>query len=87
MFIHWNAVFVPNVSNLTNTQLHNLQNNYILAVLNKMGFPCTYSQAVVIGPTTHGGIGSIDLQIEQGIMIINKIMRITRTPGRDQDIL
>ena len=40
------------------------------SVSNKMGFPCTYLQAVVFSPVTHGGIGSIDLRIEQSIMII-----------------
>ena len=68
--IHWNARFVVSivfplgVSHLTNTQLHNLQKKYIPTVLNKMGVPRTYLQAVVFGPTTHEGIGSIDLQIE-----------------------
>ena len=52
-----------------------------------MGFPCTYLQAVVISLATHGGIGSINLRIEQGIMIVTEIMRILRTPGHGQDIL
>ena len=52
-----------------------------------MGFPFTYPQAVVFGPATHGWIGSIDLRIEQRIMIITEIMRTLRTPGYGQDIL
>ena len=52
-----------------------------------MGFPYTYPQAVVFGPATYGGIGSIDLRIEQGIMIVTEIMRTLRTPGYSQDIL
>ena len=75
------------VYHLTTTQLHNLQQKYIPTVLNKMGFPPTYAQAIVFGPTTHGGLGSIDLRIEQGIMIVIKIMRTMRTPGHGQDIL
>ena len=92
-FIHWNACFVASiafplgVSHLTNTQLHNLQKKYIPTVLHKMGFPCTYPQAVVFGPATHGGIGSIDLRIEQGIMIVTEVMRTLRTPGHGQNIL
>ena len=52
-----------------------------------MGFSHTYAQAVVFGPTTHGGIGSIDLRIEQEIMIITEIMQTLRTPGYGQDLL
>ena len=51
------------------------------------GFSRTCAQAIVFGPTTHGGIGSIDLRIEQGIMIVTEIMRTLRTPGHGQDIL
>ena len=92
-FIHWNACFVASiafllgVSHLTNTQLHNLQKKYIPTVLNKIGFPCTYPQAVVFGPATYGGIGSINLRIEQGIMIVTEEMRTMRIPGHDQNIL
>ena len=39
------------------------------------GFSRTYAQAIVFGPTTHGRIGSIDLRIEQGIMIVTEIGR------------
>ena len=73
--------FPLGVSYLTNTQLHNLQKKYIPTVPNKMEFPYIYPQAVVFGPATHGGIGSINLQIEQGIMIITEIMRTLRIPG------
>ena len=52
-----------------------------------MEFLQTYPQAVVFGPTTHRGIGSINIQIEQGTIIINKIMRTLRTPGYSQDML
>ena len=52
-----------------------------------MGFSCTYAQAIVFGPTTHGGIGSINLRIEQGIMVVTEIMRTLQTPGHGQDIL
>ena len=52
-----------------------------------MGFPQTYPHAVVFGPITHGGIGSINLRIEQGIIIINKIMETMRTPGYGHDVL
>ena len=52
-----------------------------------MGFPRTYPQTVVFCPATHGGIGSIDLRIEQGIMIVIEIMRTLRTSGHGQDIL
>ena len=52
-----------------------------------MGFPCTYLQAVVFGPVTHGGIESIDIRIEQGIMIVTEVMRTLRTPEHGQDIL
>ena len=41
----------------------------------------------MFGPTTHGGIGSIGLRIEQGIMIVTKKVRTLRTPGHGQDIL
>ena len=92
-FIYWNAVFVASipfplgVSHNTNTKLNNLQKKYILIVLNKMGFLQTCLHAVVFVPATHKEIGSIDLQIEQGIMIINEIMRTMLTPGQGQDIL
>ena len=68
-FIHWNSCFIASIAfplgvyHLINTQLHNLQKKYIPTVLNKMGFPSTYAQAIVFGPTIHGGIGSIDLRI------------------------
>ena len=52
-----------------------------------MGIPCTYPQAVVFGLATHGEIGSIDLCIEQRIMIVTEIMRTLRTFGHGQDIL
>ena len=92
-FIHWNTCFIARVAfplgvnHLTSTQLYNLQKKYITIILNKMGFSRTYAQAIVFGPTTHGGIGSIDLRIEQGIMIVTEIMRTLRTPGHGQDIL
>ena len=79
-FIHWNACFVASIAfplgvcHLSHTQLHNLQKKYIPIVLNKMGFPGTYAQAIVFGPITHGGIGSIDLRIEQRIMIVTEIL-------------
>ena len=41
----------------------------------------------MFGPTTHGGIGSIDLRIEQGIMSVTEIVRTLKTPGYGQDIL
>ena len=52
-----------------------------------MRFSHTYAQAIVFGPTTHGGIGSIDLRIKQGIMIVTEVMRTLLTPGHGQDIL
>ena len=66
---------------MTDTQLHNLQKKYIPVVLNKMGFVRMYSQAIVLGPRIHGGIGIIDLTIEQGIMIICEVIQAMRTPG------
>ena len=78
--------FPLGVCHLTNTQLHNLQKKYIPTVLNKTGFPRTYAQAIVFDPTTHGGLGSIDLRIEQGIMIVTEIIQTLRTPGHGQNI-
>ena len=52
-----------------------------------MGFPRIYQHAVVFGPATCKGIGSIDLRIEQGIIIVTEIMRTLRIPGHGQDIL
>ena len=72
---------------MTTTQLHDLQKKYIPIVLNKMGFLRTYPQTIVFGPTTHGGLGSINLRIEQGIMIVTEILRTLRTPGHGQNIL
>ena len=72
---------------MSTTQLHDLQKKYIPIALNKMGFPRTYPQAIVFGPTTHGGIGSINLRIEQSIMSFTEIIRTLRTPGYGQDIL
>ena len=46
----------------------------------KMRFPRIYLEAVVFGPATHGGIGSISLRIEQGIMIVTEVMRTTKIP-------
>ena len=85
-FIHWNACFVASIAlpirvcHMSTTQLHDLQKKYGPIVLNKMGFPRTYPQAIVFGHTTHGGIGSIDLRIEQGIMCVTDIIRTLRTP-------
>ena len=61
-FIHWNACFVPSIAfplgvcHLSTTQLHSLQKKYIPTVLNKIRFPYTYAQAIIFGPTTHGGL-------------------------------
>ena len=52
-----------------------------------MGSSLTYAQAIVFGPTTPGGLDSINLRIEQGIMIVTEIMRTLQTPGHKQDIL
>ena len=52
-----------------------------------MRSPHAYPQAIVCGPSSHGGIGSIDLKIEQGIMIINEVARTIQKPGHGQDIL
>ena len=52
-----------------------------------MGFQRTYAHAIVFGPQSHGGIGAIDLRTEQGMMIINEVMRTNRSPGHGQDIL
>ena len=41
---------------------------------------------MVFGPSTHGEIGEIDLQIEQGLIIIYEVMRTMWTPGHGQDI-
>ena len=69
------------------SQLHNLQKKYIPVVLNKMGFIHTYPQSIVFGPRSHGGIGAIDLTIEQGIMIIYEVMKTIKTPGHGQELL
>ena len=61
---------------MNKTRLHNLQKAYIPAVLNKMGFSRTYAQAMVFGPRSHGAIEGIDLRSEQGIQIIDSLMRI-----------
>ena len=73
--------FPLGMCHLTTTQLHDLQKKYIPIVLNKMGFPPTYAQSIVFGPTIHGGICSINLRIEQGIMIVTEKIRTLRTPG------
>ena len=52
-----------------------------------MGFFCAYAQAIVFGPATHGRIDSIDLRIEQGVMIVKEIMRTLWKPGHEQDLL
>ena len=59
---------------------------YIPVVLNKMGFVKIYAQAIIFGPSAHGGIGAIDLTIKQGIMIIYEVMRTIRTPGHGQEL-
>lgn len=41
-------------------QLHNLHKKYSPAALNKMGLTRTHTQALVFGPQSHGGIGSIE---------------------------
>ena len=75
------------VCHQTDSQLHNLQKKYIPVALNKLGFVHTYAQSIVFGPRFHGGIGTIDLTIEQGIMIIYEVMRTIRTPGQGQELL
>ena len=52
-----------------------------------MGFNRTYAHAIVFGPQSHDGMGRIDLRTEQGIMIINEVMRTTRLREHGQDIL
>ena len=92
-FIHWNACFIASIvfplrgCHVSNTQLHNLQKKYIPTVLNKMGFLGTYTKAIVSDPTTHGGLGSIDLRIEQRILIVTEIMQTLGTLAHGQDIL
>lgn len=67
------------VCHLSTTQLHNLQKKFIPVILYKMGFACTYLHSTVFGPSSHGGIRSIDLTLEEEIIIIYKVMR---TPGQ-----
>ena len=65
--IHWNSVFKVTIAyplgvcHLIKTQLHNLQKKYIPVVLSKMGFQRTYTHVIIFGPSSHGGIGGIDL--------------------------
>ena len=88
VFFHWNACFVATivfplgVNHLNNTKLYNLKKKYIPTVLNKWGcfLVHIYTQAMVFDPVTHGGLGGIDLHIEQGIMIVTEVMRTSRTP-------
>ena len=68
-------------------RLHSLQKAYVPAVLNKMGFSRTYAQAMVFGPRSHGAIEGIDLRSEQGIQIIDNLMRTLRTPGNGQSMV
>ena len=42
---------------------------------------------MVFGPRSHGAIESIDLRSEQGIQIIDNLMRTLRTPGNGQSIV
>ena len=72
---------------MNETRLHNLQKAYVPAVLNKMGFSRTYAHAMVFGPRSHGGIEGKDLRIEQGIQIIDNLMRTLRTPGNGQSMV
>ena len=75
------------VCHLIDTQLHDLQKKYIPVVLNKIGFARTYAQSIVFGPRSHGGIGAIDLTIEQGITTIYEVMQTIQTPRHGQDLL
>ena len=72
---------------MNKTRLHNLQKAYIPAVLNKIGFLRTYAQAMVFGPRSHGAIKGIDLRSEQGIQIVDNLMRTLRTPGNEQSMV
>ena len=72
---------------MNETRLHNLQKSYVPAVLNKMGFSRTYAHAMVFGPRSYGGIERKDFQTEQGIQIIDNLMRTLRTPGNRQSMV
>ena len=52
-----------------------------------MGFSRTYAHALVFGPRSHGAIEGIDLRNEQGIQIIDNLMRTLRTPGNGQSMV
>ena len=52
-----------------------------------MGFTRTYSQDVLFGPRSFGGIGCIDLRIEAGLAAIETIVRNLRIPGKGQSIM
>ena len=55
-WVHYTAVFIPSitypfgVTHMNEKRLHSLQQAYIPAVLNKMGFSRTYAHALVFGP-------------------------------------
>ena len=46
-----------------------------------------YAQAMVFGPRSDGAIEGIDLRSEQGIQIIDNLLRTLRTPGNGQSML
>jgi hypothetical protein len=49
--------------------------------MNKMGSARTHAHALVFGPRSYGGIGCNDLRIEQGLDVVQNLIRQLRTPG------
>jgi hypothetical protein len=86
-WLHYTAVFQRSVGyplgmcHLSESQLHDLQKKYILALLNKIGIIQRHAHSLIFGLRSYGGIGCNDLRIEQGIDLIENLIRQLRTPG------
>jgi hypothetical protein len=86
-WVHYTTIFQSSVGcplsvcHLNQHQLHDLQKKYIPTLMNKIGIARTHAHALVFGARSYGGIGCNDLRIEQGLDVVQNLIRQLRTPG------
>jgi hypothetical protein len=90
--VHYTVVFLRSVGyplsmcHLSKAQLHDLQKQYVPALLNKIGLPRTHLHLLVFGRWSFGVVRCNDLCIEQGLDSIENLIRQLRTPGYDKQL-
>ena len=92
-FLHHSLCFVPSIGyplsvcHLSQSQLHQLQAPYLSILRNKLRLPRSHPKALMFGPRSHGGLGTLDLRIEAGLGGIDNIVRNLRSPGKARSII